>query len=64
MDFDTDDRIQKSFVKIFVVEIFMQKNQMKRQAIEDKLTDQVYNWLQPHHIRTKAYEKFIQVAGR
>ena len=57
--FDCDDRVKTSFTKLFVFELFVNKARMTRRNVEGKMTTQTYNWLQPHHIRAKAYEKFV-----
>jgi len=31
---------------------------MTRKNMEDKMTGQIFNWLQPHHIRSIAYDKY------
>ena len=54
-----DTILQQSFTKVFVTEIVAQKTSMKRTVMEEKLTKQVFNWLQPHHLRTTAYTKFV-----
>jgi len=56
--FEVDDKIKTSFTKIFIFELFVNKSRMTRKGLEDKFTNQIFNWLQPHHIRAKAYEKF------
>lgn len=56
--YDQDERIKASFTKIFVMELFAQKSRMSRQSIQDKFTNQIFNLLQPHHLRAKSYEKY------
>lgn len=56
--FEVDDKIKTSFTKIFIFELFVNKSRMTRKGLEDKFTNQIFNWLQPYHIRSKAYEKF------
>ena len=56
-----DNEVKKCFVKVFINELFKTKSVMKRGALIKKVTEQVYNWLQPHHIRIKAYEKYRQM---
>ena len=56
--YEVDERARTSFIKIFVHELFVNKSRMTRKNVEEKMTTQTYNWLQPHHIRIKAYEKF------
>ena len=55
---EQDHKVSHAFVKIFVTELFVNKTRMSRKNLEDKLTNQIFNWLQPHHIRLKAYDKF------
>ena len=56
--YDHDERIKASFTKIFVHELFSSKSRMTRHAIEDKFKTQIFNFLQPHHLRLKAFEKY------
>ena len=61
---ETDDKIQKSFTKIFIMEVFQTKTVMKRTALNEKFTKVLYQWLQPHYIRNKAFDKFTATEGR
>lgn len=53
-----DEHIRSSFTKRFIQELFVNKSRMTRKNMEDKVTNQIYNWLQPYHIRSVAYDKF------
>ena len=55
---EQDEHVKASFTKIFITQLFVNKTRMTRKSIEDKMAAQIFDWLQPHHLRLIAYDKF------
>lgn len=63
-EWDTDDSLKKRFTKVFVDDLFQAKSLMKRKDMEDKMALKIFYLVQPHWIRLKAYDVFVQSEGR
>lgn len=57
-NFEVDDRLQKRYHKVFNEDLFQAKTRLTRVEFTKRLTEKIFNLLQPHDIRVKAYDNF------
>lgn len=61
-DYEMDHNLRMKFVSRFEGHLFQAMNRLDKERCIGRLEKNVFNLLQPHDVRAKAYDKFLEAS--